>query len=89
MELMARAQNIEIVGNLIDSFVHAELYSTQQDVQSVFDMEDGFREVVAKDCSETVSWTKVTTILGNYNMRVSYKQSPYYISTYEMDLHLL
>ena len=28
MELMARAQNIEIIGNLIDSFVHAELYST-------------------------------------------------------------
>ena len=46
---MARAQNIEIIGNLIDSLVHAELYSTQQDVQSVFDMEDGFREVVAKD----------------------------------------
>ena len=28
MELMARTQNIEIIGNLIDSFVHAELYST-------------------------------------------------------------
>ncbi len=26
MELMARTQNIEIIGNLIDSFVHAELY---------------------------------------------------------------
>ena len=55
MEIMAIAQNIEIIGNLIDSFVHAELYSTQQDVQSVFDMEDGFREVVAKDCSGTRS----------------------------------
>ena len=53
MELMARAQNIEIIGNLIDSFVHAELEHSA--VQSVFDMEDGFREVVAKVCSGTGS----------------------------------
>ena len=51
---MARAQNIEIIGNLIDSLVHAELYRTQQDVQSVFDMEDGFREVVAKEKEASV-----------------------------------
>jgi hypothetical protein len=55
MEIMARAQDIEIIGNLIDSFVHAELYNTQQDVQSDFDMENGFREVVAKDLSGTGS----------------------------------
>ena len=46
MELMAKAQNIEIIGNLIDNFVHAELYNTQKDVESVFDMEDGFRDTM-------------------------------------------
>ena len=50
---MARAQNIEIIGNLIDNFVHAELYSTQRDVQSLFDMEDGFRDTIwMKMCIE-------------------------------------
>ena len=55
MELMARAQNIEVIGNLIDNFVHAELYGTQKDVESVFDMEDGFRDTIwMKMCIENL-----------------------------------
>jgi ubiquinone biosynthesis protein COQ4 len=46
MELMARAQNIKILGELIDNFVKAELYNTKKDVESVFDMEDGFRDTI-------------------------------------------
>ena len=50
---MARAQNIKIIGNLIDNFVHAELYDTQKDVESVFDMEDSFRDTIwMKMCIE-------------------------------------
>ena len=43
---MAKAQNIEILGKLIDNFVHADLYNTQKDVESVFDVEDGFRDTI-------------------------------------------
>jgi ubiquinone biosynthesis protein Coq4 len=46
MDLMAKAQNIEILGKLIDNFVHADLYNTQKDVESVFDVEDGFRDTI-------------------------------------------
>lgn len=54
---MAKAQNIEIIGNLIDNFVHAELYNTQKDVESVFDMEDGFRNTMwMRMCIENSKW---------------------------------
>ena len=46
MELMARAQNLKILDNLIDKFVHGELYGTPGNVESVFDMEDGFRDTI-------------------------------------------
>jgi ubiquinone biosynthesis protein COQ4 len=46
MELMARAQNIEILGKLVDNFVRDGLSNTKTDVESVFDMEDGFRDTI-------------------------------------------
>jgi hypothetical protein len=60
MELMARAQNIETIGNLIDSFVHAELYSTQHPGLRLIELvkaKTKRRDVLADYIKPTVCYT--------------------------------